>query len=252
MSQIDKDRFFNMAACYDAVAPYLVPCYQWLQEQVIDLLFADGRTDKLLVDLGAGSGIFLDRVLARYPDAQALWVDYSNDFLAVARNRLAGYGSRVQFVCSTLQADWETQVGQAPDAICSMSAIHHLPSQEKRRLYERCHNLLKPGGWFFNTDEMRADDDDAYLNTLRYWVRHVDRMAPRVPADLQEQCRAWCEKFEGWKTRNIIHRDHAKLPGDDIHDRYNEQVDWLRQIGYADVDLFAKSQLWCVIGGRRR
>jgi tRNA (cmo5U34)-methyltransferase len=251
MTQTDKDRFFNMASCYGAMAPYLVPCYAWFQERMLDLLFEDDRADKFVVDLGAGSGLFLDRLLRRYPEARGAWVDYSADFQEVARKRLSPHGDRVRFILARLEENWEDQLEGAPDAICSMSAIHHLTPVEKRRLYERCHRRLKPGGWFLNCDEMRADDPAAYLNTLLYWVRFVDRTAPTVPAERREPCRAWCEKFEGWKDRNIVHRGQPQLPGDDIHERYIDQLLWLREIGLADADLLAKFQLWCLIGGRK-
>jgi tRNA (cmo5U34)-methyltransferase len=251
MPQIDKDRFFKMASSYDAMAPYLVPCYEWFQDRMLDLMFQEGGAGAFVVDLGAGSGRFLDRLLGRYPGARAAWVDYSADFLAVARKRLSGYGDRVRFIQARLEENWEDRLEAAPDALCSMSAIHHLASPEKRRLYERCHRRLKPGGWLLNCDEMRADDPAAYLNTLRYWARFVDRTAPTVPAEHREACRAWCERFESWKDRNIDHRDQPKQPGDDIHEGYIEQTHWLQQLGLADADLLAKFQLWCLIGGRK-
>jgi len=49
-----------------------------------------------LVDLGAGFGALTERILACYPLSQITCVDGSVEMLALARERLAPYGSRVQ------------------------------------------------------------------------------------------------------------------------------------------------------------
>ena len=250
MQQIDKDRWFTMAQCYDRMTDYLVPRYHLLQDEIIALLTAGGPLE-LVVDLGAGSGIFLEKVLRRFPACRGVWVDYSDDFRAVATQRLAPYADRVSFVSSRLEDDWESQIPGRPDAICSMSAIHHLGSDAKRRLYGRCFKLLGLGGWFYNIDEMSTLYDDAYRRTLWYWLDHVERTQVAVPPDLQEHGRLWCEKFKGWKQRNVDNLGRPKQPGDDIHEGYVEQMRWLREAGFVNVDLFVKFQLWSAIGGQR-
>lgn len=46
-------------------------------------------------------------------------------------------------------------------------------------------------------------------------------------------------------------RGQPKTAGDDIHEGYIEQMKWLREAGFVEVELFAKFQLWCVIGGHK-
>ncbi len=251
MSQIDKDRFFSMARAYDKMVGYLLPRYDFLQDEMIRLIFAHGKANKLVVDLGAGSGILLDKILTRYPQAQCCWMDYSDDFHKVALQRLARHGQRVQFVLSPLEDDWESQLSEPPEVICSMSAIHHLETDDKKSLYARCHKLLKPGGWLFNLDEMSTVSKDAYMNTLKHWVKHVEKVRSEIPKDLLDFYLAWQEKFKLWKIRNIDNAAKPKSKGDDIHEGYIEQMQWLRQTGFVDVDLFVKFQLWSLIGGRK-
>ena len=251
MTQMDKDRFFTMAECYDKMVSRLLPRYDWLQNELIDLVFADGAEDKLIVDLGAGSGIFLAKILTRYSSARCCWVDYSDDFLAVAKRRLSEHGDRVRLILCPLAERWEAQLPEAPDAICSMSAIHHLDSDGKKELYARCNAVLAPGGWFFNLDEMSTLYGDAYMNTLHYWVRHVDRAGRDVPADLRSAYDAWRDQFKRWQARNIDNAHLPKVSGDDVHEGYVEQMQWLREAGFVDVDLFLKFQLWSAVGGRK-
>ncbi len=250
MTRMDKERWSSMADCYDRMATYLVPCYHQLQDEVIALLAAEDAPD-LIVDLGGGSGIFLEKVLTRRPSARAVWVDASADFHRVATERLGRFGDRVTFVLCSFAEPWADALPGEPDAICSMSAIHHLDGAGKRALYRRCFDALRPGGWFYNIDEMSTLFDDAYRRSLAYWVRHVDRARQRVPPELEPYAHAWCAKFDRWKRRNIDNLGQPKQPGDDIHECFVDQMHWLRAIGFVDVDLVIKVQLWSAIGGRK-
>ncbi len=251
MDASDRERFVRMAEDYDQMAPLLVPKYEWLQQQMLELAGIAAMEEPAVVDLGGGSGRFIERVLEANAGATCTWVDSSEAFLAVARRRLDRYGSRVRYIVSKLEADWGSQVDGPADAICSMSAIHHLERAEKRELYARCRELLKPGGWFINTDEMKSLDQAAYRATLLFWARYVDEQMAKVPAELADHARNWRAHFENWKLRNIDGIDQPKTKGDDLHDPVLDQVQWLREVGYADVDLYVKYQLWCMIGGRR-
>ena len=73
MTPRDADRFFTMAECYDTMVSRLLPRYDWLQNELIDLVLADGVDDKFIVDLGAGSGIFIERILKRFPASRCCW-----------------------------------------------------------------------------------------------------------------------------------------------------------------------------------
>jgi tRNA (cmo5U34)-methyltransferase len=249
MEQMDRERWSSMADCYDRMVDYLVPRYHMLQDEVIALLLE--CRPELIVDLGGGSGIFLEKVLDASPSSRAVWVDSSQDFRRVATERLMRFGERAVFVECDLEDDWQTALPGTPDAICSMSAIHHLDSAGKRRLYRSCFDALRPGGWFYNIDEMSTLYDDAYHRTLMYWVRHVAEARTKVPSELKPYAAAWCEKFERWKERNVDNIGQSKQPGDDIHESFVAQMEWLRDIGFVNVDLFVKFQLWSAIGGQK-
>lgn len=250
MAQIDKARWSSMADYYDRMADYLVPRYHMLQDEIIALLLSECKPE-LVVDLGAGSGILLEKVLEAFPSSRAVWVDSSEDFHRVATERLSRFGNRVIFARCDFAGDWQAAVPCPPDAICSMSAIHHLDTEGKRNLYGSCFEALRPGGWFFNIDEMSTLYDDSYHRTLDYWVRHVEQARTDIPPDLKPYACAWCEKFEGWKKRNIENIGQPKQPGDDIHESFVSQMEWLREIGFVNVDLFVKFRLWSAIGGQK-
>jgi len=250
MATEDQQRFQTMADDYDRVGPALVPMYGWLQEEMLRLLRVEAMGAGCLVDLGAGSGIFLEKALSRNPALHGVWVDASPAFAEVALRRLARFGDRVTWVLSPLEEAWETRLDQPVQAITSMSAIHHLASAEKRALDRRCYDLLAPGGWFLNFDEMQSISREAYLEDMRCWVRHVEDARARLPVAQEAVGDRWCDHFARWIVRNIDGIDIPKVKGDDLHEPFLDQAQWLREIGFAGVDVYVKYYLWCLIGGR--
>ena len=71
MTTADQQRFITMAQDYDRMAPKCVPMYDWLQEEMLRLLRVEEMGAGYLVDLGAGSGTFLEKALARRPSSSS-------------------------------------------------------------------------------------------------------------------------------------------------------------------------------------
>jgi len=246
-----KNRWVPMAQCYDAMAPYLVPQYNFLQAAMIEYLDIQNLSQPVVVDLGAGSGIFLDRILSTNETAHGYWVDSSEGFLDIAQQKLAPYQDRVTFVMVTMEDAWEQQLSHSPNFIFSMSAIHHLLNEEKMELYQRCFDVLSENGWFVNIDEMKTVYDDAYFNSLLFWERHVDQSATAIPAEKKDAYHQWAGYFGKWKERNIDTFDQPKVKGDDLHELFTLQMQWFRATGFVNVDVFVKYHLWCAVGGQK-
>jgi SAM-dependent methyltransferase len=110
-------------------------------------LLGDVR-DKLVVDLGCGSG---EEVVAlRQRCANVIGIDISPDLIAIAEERLKKYGIgaelRVASVYDTgLQAE-------SVDVVFAMSLLHHLELERVKR--EIC-RILKPNGLFIFKEPIR-------------------------------------------------------------------------------------------------
>jgi len=246
-----ENRFVTMAQDYDEMAPYLVPQYNFLQSTMIEYLDIQSFPQPVVVDLGAGSGIFLERILLTNETAHCYWIDSSEGFLDIAQQKLAPYQDRVTFVLATMEEPWEQQLTQSPNFIFSMSAIHHLLNEEKIDLYRRCFAVLAEDGWLVNIDEMKTVYDDAYYNSLQYWARHVDQSIIAIPPEKKDIYHQWANHFDKWKQRNIDNFGQPKVKGDDLHECFTLQMQWLKAVGFANVDVFVKYHLWCAVGGQK-
>jgi ubiquinone/menaquinone biosynthesis C-methylase UbiE len=234
------------AEAFDAGAPAIHPFYVVMQDEILRLLAAERPEPQCVVDLGGGSGRLVERVLERFPDSRTVLVDQSAAFLAIAERRLARFGERVTFIEKRLQDDWLAELAAAPDALVSMSAIHHLEPAEKQSLYGRCYEALAPNGLFLNGDELRPESDADYLAMMQWWSHHkeLETVAARIPESFRPMSEAWHE-------RNITRFGEPKHSGDDCHETAAAQVEYLRAAGFREVHVAWSEKLWGILFGRR-
>jgi len=253
LKQRDKDRFHSMkmADAYDKMCQHLVPGYDFMQEALINILKFEDIKELVLLDLGAGSGIFMEKILNNFPDSKCYYMDYSEDFMNIAKERLKKNNDRVTFIKYDFCGKWESKLKENPNVITSCSAIHHLSNENKKKLYKKCYNTLEENGWLFNIDEMKPINEDAYIKSLYYWIYHVNMKKNQLSEDEMNAFEKWMEQFDNWKKRNVYNINKPKKEGDDIHELFIEQLDWLKEIGFRETDIFSKHFLWCLIGGKK-
>jgi cyclopropane fatty-acyl-phospholipid synthase-like methyltransferase len=196
------------------------------------------RIDRLL-DLGCGDGILGRAVLAEYPDAAGVFLDFSEPMIEAARRKAAEQGVRASFIVQDFGArDWTTTVVAPFDLVVSGFAIHHQPDERKQELYQEIFDLLKPGGLFLNQEHVSSKSawagqvfDELFVDSL--WSHH--------------------QKQGGTKTREVIANEYYYRPDKaaNILAPLDVQCRWLEEIGFVDVDCFFKLFESALFGGRR-
>lgn len=246
-NQLDKARG------YDVAAEYVHPHYREIQDVILDALpsalgagLTTPPTAGWVIDLGGGSGRLAERILERFPNASVGIVDQSEAFLTLARERLSRFGERACFRLAKLQSDWSLDLPDAPRAIVSMSAIHHLDVGEKQQLSRQCAECLALGGVLLNGDEVRPVCDEDYLVECRAWAEHVQHKidAGLIPEAMQS---AW----RGWETRNIGQFGTPRVSGDDCHETAATQLESFARAGLRDTRVLWQQGLWAVLFGRK-
>jgi tRNA (cmo5U34)-methyltransferase len=168
-----------------------------------------------VLDIGSGHGVGAAAVLEAFPAARAIGLDVSPAMMEVGRERMARFGARFAYHEGDF-ADGElpSSLDGPFDLVISSRAIHHITAEAKLRLYTDVYGRLNAGGCFVNIDNMRPRDE-----FLRARYAQVD---PR-PARYGSQ---------GQRPRTGGGREHP--------DPVDEQLEALRQAGFAHVDCFWK------------
>ena len=140
----------------------------------------------LVLDLGGGTGALAEAILAHPDVGTVALIDVDAEMLAQARTRLSRFAGRVRF---------HTRSFRDPlprcDGVAASLALHHVRSlDEKRALYRRIHDALRPGGRFVNADATMPSEPVARAATWRGWADHM------VACGIDEE-RAFAH-FEEW------------------------------------------------------
>ena len=173
------------------------------------------RTDvQRVLDLGTGDGFTLGRVLLACPDALGVGLDFSAEMLMQARARF-GDDPRVEIREHDLDDPLPVDLGSF-DLVVSSFAIHHCVAERQRALYGEVFAILRAGGRFVNLEHVASPTPalhEAFLHELGIAPEQDDPSNKLVAVDTQ--------------------------------------LDWLRDIGFADVDCFWKWRELALLSARR-
>lgn len=207
-----------------------------------------------VLDVGAGYGALSTQILARFPRAEVVCQDFSEPMFEHARQRLAWAAPRVTFVRADLgKPDWTAALDGPFDAVVSAIAIHNVRYLERiRAIYREIFGLLAAGGCFLNAELIFP----AGRATAAAYER-LERLTTWIQGEDDEVRVATAAASEADATSEQGTHEHA-LHGAGASGRrverasLEEQLCWLREAGFVEVDCFWKEMRHAIIGGFRR
>jgi tRNA (cmo5U34)-methyltransferase len=156
-----------------------------------------------ILDLGTGNGRLLALIRIHRPNSEGVALDYSEPMLAEAKKRFA-FDTNVQIVKHDFALSLPRELGKF-DAVVSSLAIHHCTDERKKELYYEIFGLLNSGGVFCNLEHVSSATDSLHCKFLK-----IIGQTPETED----------------KSNRLV----------DVE----TQLQWLRGIGFADVDCYWK------------
>lgn len=160
------------------------------------------QTVERLLDLGTGDGRLLALLKLERPQSLAIALDFSPTMLALARDRFAA-DATIQVIDHNFDQPLP-DLGQF-DAIVSSFAIHHCSDARKQSLYAEIFDRLQPGGIFCNLEHVASSTPHLH----RYFMTAIGQSV------------------------------ETEDPSNQLLD-VETQLQWLRAIGFTDVDCYWK------------
>jgi tRNA (cmo5U34)-methyltransferase len=181
--------------------------------EAVLLEFIPQKVERIL-DLGTGDGRLLALLRIDRRDAKGVALDFSPTMLAAARERFRG-DDKIQVVEHNLN-DPLPDLGRFA-VIVSSFAIHHCTDERKRALYSEIYSALSPGGVFCNLEHVAPQSAHLHARFLR-------------ATGITEADEDPSNKLVSIET----------------------QLQWLREIGFDDVDCHWKWLELALLGGTRK
>jgi tRNA (cmo5U34)-methyltransferase len=171
------------------------------------------QTTRRILDLGTGDGRLLSLAKQACPNAEAVAIDFSPAMLKAAKKRFGG-DAAVEVIAHNL--DQPLPGLGTFDAIISSFAIHHLAHERKRELYAEVFERLSAGGVFCNFEHVASPTAALHHEFL----------------------------FA------IGYRPETEDPSNQLL-ALETQLEWLREIGFQNVDCHWKWRELALLAGKR-
>jgi tRNA (cmo5U34)-methyltransferase len=220
-----KQSFDAGADQYDRQRRMVIPCFNDFYQTAIDLIPFNRSDSFTFLDLGAGTGLLTALIINIFPHATATLMDLSEKMLEKAQERFSS-NKRVNFLV------WDyshAQFSEEYNLIVSAMSIHHLLGDEKKSLYQRVFDALKCNGIFINADLVKGETDKTEQKYHDMWMNWIQE--------------AGLSKHE---LSDIIDRMKYDKPSS-----LYEQLQWLKEVGFQDVDCYYKYFNFAVYSGRK-
>lgn len=226
MANAVQRAFDRAAEDYDRMRRKLVPGFDDFYRAAIDLIPFAREQEIDVLDLGAGTGLLAAFIAYSFPCARITMVDISNEMLERARERFEMGGDRFRFEVSDYGVE---TIREKYHAVVSGLSIHHLTDEQKRALFRQIYTALKDGGVFVNAEQVRgatAEIEQAHRERWLTRVRELGVDERDLTAALERM------KFDRAAT-------------------LEEQLGWLADAGFREIDCTYKNLIFAVYAGRK-
>jgi SAM-dependent methyltransferase len=193
-----------------------------------------------VLDIGAGYGALTAELLKERPNATAICLDASAAMLKLGEERNPEFKGRMRFVQGSLETpEWLSAVDGTFDAVISSRALHHFSADQRRRyIFCEVFSLLRSGGCFINADNVRGPTrslTERYKKARDTYLDLFVRESTGGKSNLAEVKAASPSTYHGPHNNGYL----------------DEELQWLREAGFEDVDCFWKLGMTVVYGGFR-
>lgn len=168
------------------------------------------KTDKPIevLDLGAGTGIELEYIFAKAPNARITAVDLSEEMLKKLVKKYEKFSSQIRTITDSYLSLELTP--HSFDYIVSVMSFHHLMPEKKIALYKKLRKALAPKGTFVEGDYIVSIQEEKKLLKEFYLLQENNSLMEdgqyHIDIPFSEKTQSHVLKDAGFKEVNVVFR----------------------------------------------
>ena len=203
-----------------------LPCAEDIFATLLRIIPFERHEEISVADLGSADGFLSALVLSQFPEANITLIESNEERLNNSRARFAENADRI----TCLHNDFaRTDPPEKYNLIVSAFSIHNLNGIEKRALFRTLYSHVRPNGLFVIADRVKAPTERLQDKYRRNWA--------------EESLAAGATEADISKSRERMFEDHES--------EIEEQLEWIRNAGFRNVDTYYKNLMFAVYGGYR-
>jgi len=220
-----KQHFEAEAKEFDNIIIKLIPFYEHMIDCLVSAIHFDEHEEIKVIDLGCGTGTIARKISERYKNTTIECLDMASNMIELAKIKMANH-HKTKFSIKDFSA---IRFSESYDVVVSSLALHHLETDEQKRgFYEKIYEALNNKGMFLNADVILASSHYWQDLNMKKWIGYMNRSVP-----MQEILTNWIPKYESEDRPAIL----------------IDQIEWLKEIGFKNVDVIWKYYNFGVYGG---
>jgi tRNA (cmo5U34)-methyltransferase len=222
-----KKHFEEEANEFDGIILKLIPYYSQMLDALVDVIPFETNASIKVIDLGCGTGTIAKMIKKVFPNSSITCLDLAANMIEVCKQKMKDYPNTSYEVADLQSYDFKNKY----DVAVSSLALHHLITDEHKKIfYRKVFNSLNSGGVFYNADIVLASS--AHLQQM-YMEKWKEFMRKSLTED---------EIENKWM---ITYRE------EDNPSKLVAQLEWLKAIGFSEVDTIWKYFNFALYGGRK-
>jgi tRNA (cmo5U34)-methyltransferase len=127
--------------------------------------------DSVILDLGCGTGLELEKYYKLCPSARVTGIDLSEAMLAALKNKFTD-----KDITLVVGSYFDVPFGESTfDAAVSVESLHHFTKAEKEPLYAKLRSALKENGYFILTDYFALSAEEERMHFKNFTLLKAEQ-----------------------------------------------------------------------------
>jgi len=209
---------------YDAGVRQVIPFYDTIQSETLDLVRSVVSEPAQWVDTGAGTGALVERALPAFPRTRFVLADPSEAMLGQVRLRLGSMNAeRVTVLPAMGSAELSrVELRLQAQVVTAVLCHHYSTPRERRPAVQACYDILTPGGLLIVFENVDCDTPRGRELGLARW-RRFQLHQGRTPTEVDQHLARF-----GTELKPVRIAEHLEL---------------LRAVGFATAEVFWRAHL---------